>query len=46
MLLPISLEIEEYKLQDKLNILARKNLESAFRKFKKDHIKKVIHIQY
>lgn len=33
-LLPASLEIEEFKLQEKMNILAKKNLASLFKKFK------------
>lgn len=37
-LLPISLEIEEFKMQEKMNHLAKKNLASIAKKFLNDCI--------
>lgn len=44
-LLPISLEIEEFKMQEKMNHLGKKNLESLFKKMKEKN-KREFYLHY
>jgi len=42
----ISMEDKEFKMQEKMNVLAKINLGKLFNQFKKDHVKQIIHIAY